>query len=126
MLSDSLTDVINYNKVPQEISEFEPPVEIIFSPGKKRPYRNIFSLQSYTSKEQEKLQRLKKEIENADLDLPASFDDDELLRIIQSSKYKTAKALKELLEILELNRKIMPNGFKGLYEKSLDLLVKFM
>ena len=123
MFMEYLDEGVSACQIPQEVYNFSPPDEVVFSPGGKIALRNVFSFQSYSPVEQEKLKRLKIEIEKDKVKLLAHFDDAELLRIIHGSGYKTRKALKAVKESIETQLKFIPYGYKILFSKSLDILV---
>lgn len=123
MLDELLTAAIKVSKVPSEAYNFTPPDDVVLSPGKIMPLRNIFSNQPYSAKEREKLERLKLEIQKSRLVLPASYDDAELLRIIHGSGYKTRKALKDLKDSIETTAKLVPSDYKLLFPKVYGILV---
>lgn len=117
---------IKVSKPPPEALEFEPPEDLIFSFGGKVPLRNIFSFKKFSDFESEKLSRLKQEIKNSKLSLPAAFDDAYLMRIIHGSGYKTRKAFKDLKNSIESYKNQVPLDIKTTYSSSLKVLVRLI
>ncbi|OMJ67361.1 hypothetical protein SteCoe_35492 [Stentor coeruleus] len=122
MLDKLLIEGIESSKLPPETYNFNPPEDIILSPGKKIPLRNIFSHQNYSDQEKEKLSRLKEQITKAKLSLPPRYDDDELVRIIHGSGYKTRRALKDLKISIDAVAEMIPLDYKILFPKIYSLL----
>lgn len=126
MLDKFLIEGIESSKLPHETFSFNPPEDIILSPGKKIPLRNIFAYQNHSNQEKEKLSRLKEQIAKAKLTLPPSYDDNELLRIIHGSGYKTRKAFKDLKTSIDTVTEMIPSDYKTLFPKIYPMLVIFI
>lgn len=126
MLDKLLIEGIESSKLPHETFSFNPPEDIILSPGKKIPLRNIFAYQNHSNQEKEKLSRLKEQIAKAKLTLPPSYDDNELLRIIHGSGYKTRKAFKDLKTSIDTVTEMIPSDYKTLFPKIYSMLVIFI
>lgn len=114
---------ISVSKPSAEAYKFQPQQDLIFSNGGKVPLRNIFSNQQFTEFEQEKLSRLKVEVEKSKICLPSDWDEGFLMRIIHGSGYKTRKAFKDLKKSIEAFKKLVPPDPKLLYSKCLKVLV---
>lgn len=125
MLGHSLDEGIVMSKLPPEAFIFNPPEDIILSPGKKMPLRNIFSYQDYSYKEKDKLDKLKGEIRKANLSLPPCYDDAELLRILHGSECKISIAFNDLKNSIAAYNEIIPTDYKTLFPKIYTMIVIF-
>ncbi|OMJ85670.1 hypothetical protein SteCoe_12939 [Stentor coeruleus] len=122
MIGHSLDEGIIVSKLPPEAYIFDPPEDIILSPGKKIPLRNIFSYQDYSYKEKNKLDKLKNQITKANISLPPSYDDAELLRILHGSECRITTAFNDLKSSIAVFNEIIPTDYKALFPKIYTML----
>jgi hypothetical protein len=123
MVDQLYKEALLTSKPPQEAYSFVPAIDLVLSLGGKHPLRNIFSDQKYESFEVEKLKRLREEIRKSKLEVPSTWDDAFLLRIIHGSGYKTRKALKDLKKSIEAYKLLVPTDIRTLYPKVSEVLV---
>jgi hypothetical protein len=116
-------EAVEICRAPRKASSFIPTEDLIFSPGSKRPMRNIFSNQQYLDFEVEKLNRLKQEITKDKIKVPPNWDDAVLLRIIHGSDYKTRKAVNDLKKSIATFEKYFSTPLSAILPKVLEVLV---
>jgi hypothetical protein len=111
---------------PPEAHNFQPTPRMIMSGTGKNAQRYIFHSQELTPFENEKLSRLEAELKKDKInpfELHPNWTRNDLLRFCYGTGWKTRNSKETLLKYLKWHKGIMPNGYLGLYSKSLRLLV---
>jgi hypothetical protein len=126
MLLMDITLVLEYIRPPREAYGFTPNEKIIFFGTGKARQRFIFTGQTFTDFENEKLRRLENEMQllkTNPLKMHPKWTRNDLLRFCYGTGWKTRVARDVLCKYLEWHQNTMPNGCMSLFPRVRPLFV---
>ena len=112
--------------VPHEAYTYDPDPHIVFHGKGKKAQRFVFTNQKFSDFENDKLSRLEAELQKMKVNPYQNHPNwarSDLLRFCYGTGWKTRVAVKVLVNYMKWYASIMPNGYRSLYPKVLQMLV---